>query len=141
MKITGFIVLFFLWGQVAFGQKTHIGKWKGQDYTGKDVTFVFTKDGWITLNQGGKEIGGQKFLVEGTQSYASMKYEINYEQSPVYLDLLILDFDSQKELGRLVNIVEIINKKTLKIQLSENQQRPESFQEDGKTWAIVKKIK
>jgi len=105
-------------------RKDHVGKWKGVEDTGSPFIIELDDDGYAAITIGNQVLGGSH-EAEGENS---LKYEVNYEQTPYWLDLIRID-ENGKEVGRIKSIfrLEGQNKLFWKGNMNDPGNRPFAF--------------
>jgi hypothetical protein len=83
-----------------------IGEWKGMD-KGMQVSFIFDKSNNAKFIQGNNVIGGGEFVKNGKK--LELKYEIDYSNKPIWLDLVVYEKGANVEMGRKKGIVRFLS--------------------------------
>jgi hypothetical protein len=133
-KILG-ILLFLAASVNSFGQKTHIGTWRGNDR--EDIGCIkFTEKGYSFLIANNDTIGGESYLQNGIR--AKLTYVIDYTSKPINIDFIVTRLNDNRELRRMVGIVEFIGETKMKIRLNTfNSKRPVNFLPEGNADTMV----
>jgi hypothetical protein len=119
----------------------HIGEWSGAS-TGDDGSFVLREDHSAVLILGKHRIGGEVFKFHGTEGV--FKYEIDYTKDPVWLDFVVLEKGTNKELLRMKSIIRFIsdNRMEWRINLLNPTERFLEFDpKNGSNTLILNKVK
>ncbi|MFD1063947.1 hypothetical protein ACFQ1Q_11880 [Winogradskyella litorisediminis] len=135
LKQTTFIisVLFLLSSFTKIEDKSYVGKWKGEDKG--DIGFlILSKEGYATFEFEGQAMGGKSYNHKGIE--ASMKYIVNTSSKPYAIDFIITNLSNDEELGRLIGIIEMNDKSTMKMALTfgGGSERPSDFSQDAITF-------
>ncbi|TYA74275.1 DUF2147 domain-containing protein [Seonamhaeicola marinus] len=102
-----------------------VGKWKGEDQ--KEVGyFIFQEDGYAFMEVRGMKLGGKDFEVKGKKG--SMSYTIDYNTTPIPLDLIIT-LTEENESRSQKFIIEFIDNNTIKMAMGTPDTRPTSFED------------
>ena len=100
-----------------------IGKWKGE--ADNEVGYiVFQEDGYAYLEFQGQIIGGKEFVIKGEKG--SMYYEVDYDKTPITVDLIVKKIESGKT-KKLLFIAQIVSENQIKMQLDFSGVRPTEF--------------
>ncbi len=104
-----------------------VGEWTG---TSKSETgsFRFLADGFAYMVTPQLTVDSKQFTQNGKNF--SLTYVIDYEKTPIHLDLIVTELDSQKEFI-LPGIIEIINDDTIKMALGFSGPRPEKMLDEN----------
>ena len=108
-----------------------IGKWEGVDRTGRLGAFEFAENGNMTLSIDGKPLGGSDPIDTG-----SLKYTIDYTKEQIELDIIGID-ETGSQRGKILMIVRIITKNSIKIRTYFNETRPLNFDEETPDDTII----
>ena len=120
--------------------ESHIGEWKGTDYTGKSATLILDKSNHAVLIQDNQVIMGKEF--ELNKIKAECKYDIDYSKNPLWLDLVIYEQGKTKEIGRVKGIVRFITDNKIEYRLNFNGERFDKFDpEDKESTIVLDKVK
>lgn len=111
------------------------GSWEGVNRKGDNAVFQFYSGGTAQFTLNGKP------LVPTAPNGPTLKYVVNSDKSPVWLDLIGID-ENGKELGRMKFIIELIGSKEMRIQAEKGLiVRPEKFgPADSPHIIVLKKI-
>lgn len=112
------------------------GRWKGEDKD--DIGFLtLSSDGYATFEFDGGILGGKSYDYLGVT--ASMKYIVDENTSPKGIDFIIIDNSTEKELGRLKGIFQLISNGEMEMAISfgEKPTRPTDFSEDAIVFSRV----
>jgi len=119
----------------SYGQKSHIGIWKGAD-NGQIGMLDFKQSGFVTLELNNEIIGGEKFSQNGID--AQLTYSIDYNSKPIKIDFIVSRLDTGKEVGRLLGIIEFIGDTRMKVRINfDNPVRPLNFKPEGNSDTII----
>ena len=88
--------------------------------------FVFDDEGYATIKIGNTEFGGKEFI-KGDRR-CNMIYYVDYENKPIYVDIVINFLDSNTHIKMLV-IVELTDQNTIRLATNYNTERPTSFKD------------
>ncbi len=97
-----------------------VGIWKNEN-----MSYTFDKDGYATITMGMQTIGGA-----GKFKDSSLKYEIDYTQTPMTLDLVHFDTKNNRVRNRMAMIVKFITKDKIQVKTFNNDTYPEKFEEN-----------
>lgn len=125
-KITLYLYLFFLTASTLSAQSI-TGVWKGKS-EGETGVFTFDKDGYMTMERGSSLLGGKRFKMDGKEF--SMKYLIEEQAGKARnLDFVMYDLSTNKEVMRMLCLVEWITDNQIKLCMSmeEASVRPKDF--------------
>jgi hypothetical protein len=119
----------------------HIGEWSGAG-TGDEGSFILREDHTATLTLGRHKIGGEVFKFRDTEGV--FKYEIDYTKDPIWLDFVVLEKGTNKELLRMKSIIRFISDTRMewRINLLKPGERYLEFdQKNGSNTLILDKVK
>ncbi|MFN8207274.1 MAG: hypothetical protein U0T82_07685 [Bacteroidales bacterium] len=119
----------------------HIGEWSGAG-TGDEGSFTLREDHTATLTLGRHQIGGEVFKFQGKEGV--FKYEIDYTKDPIWLDFVVLEKGTNKELLRMKSIIRFISDKRMewRINLLNPAERfPDFDPKNGNNTLILNKVK
>jgi hypothetical protein len=118
-----------------YSQNKLYGLWKGVDQ--EDVGFLsFNEKGFAMLSINNETLGGENFAVNGIN--AKLTYLVNYSTNPIGLDLILTRLDSNKEVGRLLGIIEFIEDNKLKLRINfDSPTRPANFMPNDNDDSII----
>jgi len=104
-----------------------IGKWKGND--GGEVGIIsFDKEGYVTFEVNGQEVGGKDYESEGM--IFDMFYETDETVVPHKIDFIIKMNDDQSEIARMLGIYTFTDDNTLIINMKfDGSPRPTTLDE------------
>lgn len=96
-----------------------IGEWIGIDKTGMKSTLILDKTNHATL------VSNNQVLGEGERDGIKFecKYDFDYTKTPMWLDILLIHKESQKELLRIKGIVRFITDTKIEFRVSFNGRR------------------
>ncbi|WP_452599942.1 hypothetical protein [Pontimicrobium sp. MEBiC01747] len=100
-----------------------VGKWVGEE-KGDIGYFIFDKEGYATLEAQGQVLGGKEFVMKGKKG--SMTYQVNYEATPVEIDLIVTMLET-KEQKKMLFIAKAIDDNTIQLASSFSTTRPTEF--------------
>ncbi|MEJ6791258.1 MAG: hypothetical protein QNK89_00570 [Lacinutrix sp.] len=115
----------------------HVGRWKGKDKG--DIGFLtLSSDGFATFEFIGQEMGGKSYDHQGVK--ASMKYIVDYNNSPASIYFIIIDKSTDTELGRLKGIIKMnsSDEMNMAITFGGGPGRPTDFIDDSIIFSHVK---
>ncbi|MBK8572456.1 MAG: hypothetical protein IPN91_07340 [Holophagaceae bacterium] len=108
-----------------------IGSWEGRNKQGEVAVIQFQPGGTVQFTLNGKP------LVPMMPNEGTLKFRINQDKSPMWLDLIALD-STGRELGQIKFIFQLINPKELKLQAGEDLTvRPEKFNESDPSKTVI----
>jgi hypothetical protein len=119
----------------------HIGEWSGVS-SGDEGSFTLREDHTATLTLGRHQIGGKVFKFRDTEGV--FKYEIDYTKDPIWLDFVVFDKATNKELLRMKSIIRFISHKRMewRINLLNPTERFTEFDpKNGSNTLILEKVK
>ncbi len=135
LEITAAIFCLLLCQNLTHAQTQHVGVWQGVS-KGKIEKLELEKDGHITLTSDGETIGGKSFEINGRKGEA--RYEINYDQNPIWLDIVIYEKGQEKEKGRLKGIVRFLSNDKIEYRIGfSGGERPANFFDSAEEDAII----
>jgi len=108
-----------------------IGRWEGVDRTGRLGAFEFAENGNMTLIIDGRALGGSDQNETG-----SLKYTIDYTKDQIELDIIGID-EMGSPRGKILMIVRIITKNSIKIRTYFNETRPLNFDDETPDDTII----
>lgn len=112
-----FFALLFL-ASCQFINPKQVGTWEGTNYANQKISFIFKDEKEVVLTFGNE-------TAQGT-------YKINENKTPNWID--IYPVDAKNAIG----IIEFMDNNTFRIQLVENKERPQAF--DQNKQLILKKV-
>ena len=82
-----------------------VGKWEWDSYSSSG-NFVFYNNGFVEIESDNEKIGGKEFIRDGKKF--SLKYRVDYENTPNTLDLIFKELKSENQLiiPGIIDIVE-----------------------------------
>lgn len=126
-----FAILFF--SSYAFAQQEHVGSWIGES-KGRTNKMILEANNHAAFIIDGQVLGGGNFEKDGRKMECI--YEINYDKNPMWLDIVILDFETKTEIARLKGILRFIDQDKIEYRVSfDNKKRYTKFngKSDGDT--------
>ncbi len=116
-----------------------VGKWKGED-NGEVGVINFDKEGYVSFTVGGELVGGKNYQAEGLTF--DMYYETDDSVTPHTVDFIIKMDDGQIEVARMQGIYDLVDKKTLVINMKfDGTDRPTALDDDSEDQITLKKMK
>ncbi len=130
MKILKFFLVLLILNACAGSKFTknntsYIGEWNGIDNWNNKGDIKLNSNGYASLSINGENLGGDNFIVEGIPS--ELKYVIDYNKKPVWIDFILYEKGNNIEQGRLRGIVEFIDDKKIRLLLNSNEERYLNF--------------
>jgi hypothetical protein len=95
----------------------HVGEWKGVDSQGKQTSLILNGDNSAILINGNEVLGGVDFKLEDKK--INVRYEVDYERDPIWLDLVFYGGEEDKEMGRLFGIVRFLTETKIEYRISD----------------------
>jgi len=137
--ISALIAVAFTLTSFAMKAPTLIGKWQGED-EGQVGIITFDKSGYVSFTVDGKVIGGKKYEVEGV--VMDMYYETDNSVTPHAIDFVFKLNEDQTELSRMLGIYELVDEKTLILNMKfDGAERPDRMDAGSKDQITLKKVK
>ena len=125
MKRSISILIFTVIFNIGSNGQSLVGSWK-TIINHDEIGFSFDALGFASMKSDGQTIGGEIFLMDGKKYY--MKYNTNLSTKPYQLDLILFDYQSKKELRRMIAIFNFIDDSKIQICLNtEGISRPKDF--------------
>lgn len=116
-----------------------VGKWKGED-NGEVGIINFDKDGYVSFTVGGELVGGKNYQAEGLTF--DMFYETDDSVTPHTVDFIIKMDEGQIEVARMQGIYDLVDKKTLVINMKfDGTERPAALDDASEDQITLKKMK
>ena len=116
-----------------------VGKWKGED-NGEVGVINFDKEGYVSFTVGGELVGGKNYQAEGLMF--DMYYEIDDAVTPHTIDFIIKMDEGQVEVARMEGIYNLVDKKTLIINMKfDGTERPTALDDASEDQITLKKMK
>jgi hypothetical protein len=116
-----------------------VGKWKGED-NGEVGIINFDKDGYVSFTVGGELVGGKNYQAEGLTF--DMFYETDDSVTPHTVDFVIKMDEGQVEVARMQGIYNLVDKKTLVINMKfDGTERPTALDDASEDQITLKKMK
>lgn len=116
-----------------------VGKWKGED-NGEVGIIHFDKDGYVSFTVGGEHVGGKNYQAEGLTF--DMFYETDDSVTPHKVDFIIKMDEGQIEVARMQGIYNLVDKKTLVINMKfDGSERPAALDDTSEDQITLKKMK
>lgn len=116
-----------------------VGKWKGED-NGEVGVINFDKEGYVSFTVGGELVGGKNYQAEGLTF--DMFYETDDSVTPHMVDFIIKMDDGQVEVARMQGIYDLVDKKTLVINMKfDGSERPTALDDTSEDQITLKKMK
>ena len=135
ISILFFTIIFCL----ASKAQSLVGSWK-TIINHDEIGFSFDTLGFASMRSDGETIGGEMFLMDGKKYY--MKYNSNLSTKPYQLDLILFDYQTKKELRRMLAIFNFTDDSKLQICLNtEGISRPKDFKNKEDCFKLTKVIK
>jgi len=91
-----------------------IGEWRDNTMQGK--SFVFDKNDHATMILGNEVIGGKDRV--GRNHTGELKYEVNYNHDPYWLDLVVYEAGTTNELRRIKGIFRFISNNKMELRMN-----------------------
>jgi hypothetical protein len=91
-----------------------IGEWKDNAQQGK--SFVFDRTHHATMILENEVIGGKDLV--GKHHNAELKYEVNYNHDPYWLDLVVYEAGTTNELARIKGIFRFISNNKMELRMN-----------------------
>ncbi|MUU79549.1 hypothetical protein [Winogradskyella endarachnes] len=118
-------------------QENIMGRWKGEDKN--EIGYInFETEKYASFEIDGKIYGGKEFELKGKKG--QMTYIIDFHKSPIEIDFIVTQFESG-EYRTLRCIANFLDKDTLQLNISFDDNRPTEFNEDTLTLNRVKSKK
>jgi len=111
-----------------------IGKWKN-DNDGSVTYYTFDKEGYATIENNEIAIGGRSSISNGVKF--KMTYVVNYETTPIELDIISTDLSTGAEITRMKGIVEFISADKIKMLLGTESRPTEFIDSDAYVFTLV----
>ncbi|WP_241148001.1 hypothetical protein [Lacinutrix jangbogonensis] len=107
----------------------YVGKWKGKDKG--DIGFLtLSSEGYSTFEFNGQSMGGKSYDHQGKK--AAMKYTIDDKTSPASIGFIIIDNESNTEMGRIKGILEMKSSDELQMAMAfGGGTRPTDYSKDA----------
>lgn len=116
-----------------------VGKWKGED-NGEVGIINFDKDGYVSFTVGGELVGGKNYQAEGLTF--DMFYETDDSVMPHTVDFIIKMDEGQIEVARMQGIYDLVDKKTLVINMKfDGTERPAALDDASEDQITLRKMK
>ena len=119
-----------------------VGNWNATDYWGNKSVFILSEDNYASMSVNGEFIDGKNFIIHGGKNdgqKGEMKYIINYEKTPIELDLIAVK--ENKEMGRILGTIKPITENEFLMIWSFNGKRNSDFSENNNEQIITVKRK
>lgn len=119
-----------------------VGNWNMTDYWGNKSDFILSEDNYASMTVNGEFIDGKSFIIHGGKNdgqKGEMKYIINYEKTPIELDLVAMK--ENKEMGRILGVIKLINENEFLMIWSFDGKRNSDFSENNKEQIMTAKRK
>ena len=119
-----------------------VGNWNMTDYWGNKSDFILSEDNYASMSINGEFIDGKNFIIRGGKNNGQkgeMKYSINYEKTPIELDLIALK--DNKEMGRILGVIKPITENEFLMIWSFDGKRNSDFSENNNEQIMVVKRK
>jgi hypothetical protein len=120
MKRSISILIFTVIFNIGSNGQSLVGSWK-TIINHDEIGFSFDTLGFASMKSDGQTIGGEIFLMDGKKYY--MKYNTNLSTKPYQLDLILFDYQSKKELRRMIAIFNFIDDSKIQICLNKPTKR------------------
>lgn len=126
---TLFVIGLWVVSSICFSQKIDstiiIGTWQSElDEDNTFGSFVFDKDGFVTMKSGGVAVGGANGMENG-KSF-QMVYRLDVSKKPMQLDILVRNPEKNSEMILMKAIIEFHGDLKMKIAL-DDEERPTEF--------------
>jgi hypothetical protein len=127
-------------------QQNIIGEWIATDFDGNVSKMIFSYDNYISMTINGEFVDGKNFVIKGGKNDGQkgfMKYEIDDSSLPIKIDIVAIKFEGGKniEKGRILGILDFLNKTEMRINMSFSGPRESEFNESNQENTIYLKIK
>lgn len=143
--IKTFLLISVVIGSLSYSQNKKlnlVGSWNITDYLGNKSVFILSEDNYVSMTINGEFIDGKNFIIRGGKNdgqKGEVKYIINYEKTPIELDLIALK--ENKEMGRILGAIKIISENEFLMILSFNGERNSDFSENNNEQIMTVKRK
>lgn len=138
MKSGIYILFFTVIFSIGINAQSLVGSWK-TIINHDEIGFSFDTSVFASMKSDGQTIGGEIFLMDGKKYY--MKYNTNLSTKPYQLDLILFDYQTKKELRRMLAIFNFIDDSKLQICLNtEGISRPKDFKNKEDCFKLTKVI-
>lgn len=138
ISLLSFFIVITLSTQIVSAQSL-VGKWKGED-NGEVGVINFDKEGYVSFTVGGELVGGKNYQAEGLTF--DMFYETDDSVTPHQVDFVIKMDDGQIEVARMQGIYDLVDKKTLVINMKfDGTARPTALDDSSEDQITLKKMK
>lgn len=119
-----------------------VGNWNVTDSWGNKSDFILSEDNYASMSVNGEFIDGKNFIIHGGKNdgqKGEMKYLINYEKTPIELDLIAMK--ENKEMGRILGVIKPINENEFLMIWSFDGKRNADFSENNNEQIMTVKRK
>ena len=138
-----FLALVFFEASYSQNKKLNpVGNWNMTDFWGNKSDFILSEDNYASMSVNGEFIDGKNFIIHGGKNdgqKGEMKYLINYEKTPIELDLVAMK--ENKEMGRILGVIKPINENEFLMIWSFDGKRNSDFSENNNEQIMTVKRK
>lgn len=125
-------------------QKDIVGEWNSTDFDGNVSKMIFSNDNYISMTINGEFIDGKNFVIKGGKNAGQkglLKYEIDDSSLPIKFDIIAIKLEKgiNVEQGRILGILDFLNKTEIKIIMSFSGKRESVFNDSNKENIILLK--
>ena len=123
-----------------------VGEWIATDYDGNSSRMIFSDDNYLSMTINGKFVDGKSVEITESPNKGEkniLKYELFDSTFPIEIDIIAITIEDGKsmEKGRILGIVEFLNKDEIRINLNLNENRASEFNNDNIQSTIYLKAK
>jgi hypothetical protein len=134
------LLIFFIITNICYSQdikETIVGDWIGIDIDGNKEKMIFSNDNYVSMTINGEFMDGRNYVVKGGKNVGQkgfIKYEIDNSSLPIKIDVIAIMLENNQivEKGRILGILDFINKNEMKINLSYSGIRETEFNDSNK---------
>jgi uncharacterized protein (TIGR03067 family) len=132
---------FLIFSTFCFSQKIDstivIGTWQSElDEDNTFGSFIFDKDGFITIESQGITMGGANGMAKGKP--IQMIYKLDVSKKPMQLDILVRKPETKTEMIAMKAIVEFSSDLKMKIAIDQEQRPTEFTSENSMSFSRIK---
>ena len=132
---------FLIFSTFCFSQKIDstivIGTWQSElDEDNTFGSFIFDKDGFITIESQGITMGGANGMAKGKP--IQMIYKLDVSKKPMQLDILVRKPETKTEMIAMRAIVEFSSDFKMKIAIDQEQRPTEFTPENSMSFSRIK---